>query len=60
MKPLRLLCIAAVAALAACGTSPTAVTRSPAGLRADEAPPPAPPPLVPTDSRGPNTFGSGN
>ena len=54
MKPLRLFCITAVAALAACGTSPTAVTRSPAGVRADETPPPPP------EERGPNTFGSGN
>ena len=56
--PLRLFCIATVAALAACGTSPTAATRVPAAVRADEAPPPPPPP--PEDSRGINGFGSGN
>lgn len=54
----RLVSIAAVVALAACGTSPTAVTRAPATLRADETPPPPPPP--PAEERGPNGFGSGN
>lgn len=57
--PLRLFCIATVATLAACGTSPTAVTRAPATARADEAPPPPPPP-PPAEERGPNMYGSGN
>lgn len=58
-SPLRLFCIVAVTALAACGTSPTAPTRAPATLRADETPPPPPPPQT-EESRGINGFGSGN
>lgn len=59
MKPFRLLCIAAPLALAACGANPTATTRAPTRLHADETPPP-PPPTTSTETRGGNGFGSGN